>query len=406
MGNRLTETNYLGTATYAYDPADRLTSVTPPGGSPVAYAYDANGNEVSAGGAAYAYNLANELVSASVGNTTQTYAYSGDGVRLSAATGSQASKTVRYTVDRAFALPTVVAETDGSGGLIRRYAYGLALLSQTTSNKGPYWYHEDALGSVTDVTGGSGTPLWWGEYQPYGQLRESGATSQAPLNPFLFTGQYQDGATGLYYLRARQYDPSTGRLLSVDPAALNIYDPYQSTYSYAAGDPVRFVDPAGRDCVPATASAPTDVLGCLVAGAGAAAEAGLAAAGTAVAYVGALAIVLGTALQGDTPPPAQAAPMPSPVPVPGLSPEQLRSYWRLLGYLNPDAHGFRQGGGGDTPGWCKAHPALCSVLLGVPVATLTAGYVLSGGEPGDRSPGGEPEYQPLGQSQCPGSRGR
>ena len=118
---------------------------------------------LNAASSTYAYNLANELVAATVGSTTQTYTYSGDGVRLSAATGSQAARTTQYVVDRAFALPTVVAERDGSGKLLRRYVYGLALLDQTTSNKGPYWYHEDGLGSVSDITSSAGTPLWWAE---------------------------------------------------------------------------------------------------------------------------------------------------------------------------------------------------------------------------------------------------
>ncbi|MGC8634208.1 MAG: RHS repeat-associated core domain-containing protein [Candidatus Limnocylindrales bacterium] len=170
--------------------------------------------------------------------TTQTYTYSGDGVRLSAATGSQAAKTVRYVVDRAFALPTVVAETDGNGNLLRRYVYGLALLNQTTPNKGPYWYHEDGLGSVSDITSSAGTPLWWAEYQPYGQLRASGSTSQAPLNPFLFTGPY--------YLRARQYDPTAGRFLAVDPVSALATSPYGSAYAYVGHNPTNAVDPSGR----------------------------------------------------------------------------------------------------------------------------------------------------------------
>ena len=247
VGNRLTQTNYLGTASYAYDAADRLTSVTSPGSAAVPYTYDANGNQRSAGSSTYAYNLANELASASVGSTTQTYAYSGDGIRLRAATGSQASNTTQFVVDRVFALPTVVAERDGNGKLIRRYVYGLDLLNQTTANKGPYWYHQDGLGSVSDITSASGTPLWWAEYQPYGLLRESGSTSQAPVNPFGFTGQYQDGPTGLYYLRARQYDPTTGRFLTVDPAAPATTSPYGSSYAYVGDDPTNAVDPSGKD---------------------------------------------------------------------------------------------------------------------------------------------------------------
>ncbi len=86
LGNRLTEVNYLGTTTSASDLADRLVSTT-------------------------------------VGTTTETYSYSGDGIRLSAATGSQAARTVRYLVDRTLGEGSVAIERDGANKTLRRYAY-------------------------------------------------------------------------------------------------------------------------------------------------------------------------------------------------------------------------------------------------------------------------------------------
>ena len=75
VGNRLTETTYLGTKTYAYDAADRLTSVTGPGTSPtVTCTYDNNGNQTGAGPNTFAYDLADRLTSATVATKTETYA--------------------------------------------------------------------------------------------------------------------------------------------------------------------------------------------------------------------------------------------------------------------------------------------------------------------------------------------
>ncbi|MBI2777378.1 MAG: RHS repeat-associated core domain-containing protein, partial [Chloroflexi bacterium] len=219
VGNRRTETTYLGTRTYAYDAADRLVTTTAPGGAVTAYTYDANGNQTSAGATTYAYDLADRLVSATVGTTTETYTWSGDGIRRSAATGPQAARTVRYLVDRAFGLPEVALERDGANKTLRRYTYGLDRLSQTTPTKGPFWYHADGLGSVTDITSATGASLAWTEYTPFGTIRPSGATSQAPVNPFRFTGEYRDSTTGLYHLRARAYDPTTGRFTAVDPVS-------------------------------------------------------------------------------------------------------------------------------------------------------------------------------------------
>lgn len=247
VGNRLTETNYLGTTTSTYDAADRLTGTSAPGGVVTNLTYDANGNELSAGTTTYAYDLADRIVSASVGATTESYTWSGDGIRLSAATGSQAAKTVRFVVDRAFALPQAVIERDGANRTLRRYVYGLDLLSQTTPNKGPYWYHHDGLGSVVNITSTAGSSLAWWEYQPFGLPRAFATTSQAPANSFLFTGEYRDAATALYHLRARQYDPGIGRFLAVDPKLPSIQGPYVSTYVYAMNNPGRLVDPSGRD---------------------------------------------------------------------------------------------------------------------------------------------------------------
>ncbi|MCL4369113.1 MAG: RHS repeat-associated core domain-containing protein [Actinobacteria bacterium] len=181
-----------------------------------------------------------------VATKTETYAWSGDGVRLTATSGNGPSGTARFLVDRAFDLPTVALERDGNGKLVRRYTYGLDLLAQTTPTKGPYWYHHDGLGSVTDVTSSSGTSLWWMEYTPLGAPRASASTSQSPTNLFRFTGEYADTPTALYHLRARQYDPSTGRFLSTDPVSQAIGDPSVGSYVYVRDNPTNRTDPSGR----------------------------------------------------------------------------------------------------------------------------------------------------------------
>jgi len=54
----------------------------------------------------------------------------------------------------------------------------------------------------------------------------------------------------LYYLRARYYNPLTGRFLSRDPEAGNHIDPKTlHKYLYVGGDPVNAMDPGGRDAL-------------------------------------------------------------------------------------------------------------------------------------------------------------
>jgi RHS repeat-associated protein len=67
------------------------------------------------------------------------------------------------------------------------------------------------------------------------------SSPQPTANPFLHNGEQAD-PTGLYYLRDRCYDPSTGRFLGVDPAG-------GSPYRYADNNPVSNSDPSGRDTI-------------------------------------------------------------------------------------------------------------------------------------------------------------
>ncbi|WP_374213917.1 RHS repeat domain-containing protein [Streptomyces sp. A3M-1-3] len=62
-----------------------------------------------------------------------------------------------------------------------------------------------------------------------------------------FVGGTRDGATGLTHLGAREYDPATGRFISVDPL-LVIEDPRQlNPYTYGHSNPLAFSDPAGTE---------------------------------------------------------------------------------------------------------------------------------------------------------------
>lgn len=62
-------------------------------------------------------------------------------------------------------------------------------------------------------------------------------------SPFLFHGQWFDYDTGLVYLRARFYDPSTGVFLVRDPEG---YEDSTNLYAGMANNPVSYRDPSGR----------------------------------------------------------------------------------------------------------------------------------------------------------------
>src|SRR5207253_4753716 len=101
------------------------------------------------------------------------------------------------------------------------------------------YYHTDQLGSVRAITDSSGSVVEQYSYDPYGNVNASGVLSQV----FQFAGQYTDTESGLYYLRARFYDPIVGQLLGRDPLVASTREPYV----YAGNNPLNSVDPSGED---------------------------------------------------------------------------------------------------------------------------------------------------------------
>jgi len=94
------------------------------------------------------------------------------------------------------------------------------------------------------VRGGHTAPVVTYAYDVFGELR---GQSGVPDDVMLFTGEQYDakarrfnaGDPGLYYLRARYYDPTIGRFLSQDPL------PGGNLYAYVGGNPTNFSDPSG-----------------------------------------------------------------------------------------------------------------------------------------------------------------
>ena len=109
-----------------------------------------------------------------------------------------------------------------------------------------YYFHEDSLGSVRNITTAGGQTEWTYSYEPFGTARtETKNDTMAPDNTVRFAGELLDADAGLYDLRARMYAPAEGRFLSVDPRPASSETPFEASYAYAAGNPVRFLDPSG-----------------------------------------------------------------------------------------------------------------------------------------------------------------
>lgn len=89
-------------------------------------------------------------------------------------------------------------------------------------------------------------------YRPYG-TQQSGPTNKGPG----YTGHVNDPATGLVYMQQRYYDPALGRFLSPDPVAPSPGNVFNfGRFTYANDNPVRNVDPDGKECRAATKTSP------------------------------------------------------------------------------------------------------------------------------------------------------
>jgi RHS repeat-associated protein len=98
------------------------------------------------------------------------------------------------------------------------------------------YYHPDQIGSVRAVTNEYAEVTATRTYDPYGRPTTATTTSD-----FGYAGQYTDAETGLQYLRARYYDPSTGQFLNRDPMVSSTRD----VYGYASRSPLTLADPSG-----------------------------------------------------------------------------------------------------------------------------------------------------------------
>ncbi len=139
----------------------------------------------------------------------------------------------------------VIAEYDHDNFLLRKYIYGpgadepVCMIDVVDSNS-VYYYHYDGLGSVVALSDSAGDTVQTYEYSIYGQVAAS--EPEFLTNPYMFTGRRFDIETGLYYYRARYYNPYIGRFLQTDPVG---YGAGINWYLYCGNNPLAFVDPSG-----------------------------------------------------------------------------------------------------------------------------------------------------------------
>jgi RHS repeat-associated protein len=177
-----------------------MASLTPSGSSELYYGLAVVGGDTATAGSTSG-------VTYNVDDNGNLLAYD---TNVSAALAPAGSQTGGTGVDSAAAL--FIASAGSCGGTTTTTA-GTTTTTVATTTTQP---------TTTTTSGGEG----------------GGTTATTPL---LWAGQYQDPTTGLYYMRARWYDPTTGEFLSVDPDFNQTLD----AYGYADENPLDGTDPSG-----------------------------------------------------------------------------------------------------------------------------------------------------------------
>jgi RHS repeat-associated protein len=226
-------------AELTYNAAQQVIERDPTSGPTITYAYDNNGARSSAtqsspaASTTYSYDPAGVL--AEVDLPTRTVAYETDARGLRQTRTSSSTEDYLWSTARSLS----VLMMDGNN----LYVYGpsptpIAQIDQSTDEAS--YLHTDLIGSVRATTDETGATLGTQTFTEFGSpLSSTGSTG----TPFGFTGNWTDQDTGMIHLRARDYDPTTGQFISVDPALEDTRQPY----TYAGNDPIQFTDHTGLD---------------------------------------------------------------------------------------------------------------------------------------------------------------
>ena len=246
----------LGTLTYAYDLAGRRTQMggsyaqigLPLGVSEAEYNannqltewgtaslfYDANGNMTSDGVNSFNWNARNQM--SSMNASAVSFQYDPYGRR---AGKTVAGITTNYLYDGA----NIAQEISGGSPIANLLSGGIDEVFTRTDSSGTANFLTDALGSTINLTNSSGSSLAQYAYEPFGNTT---VTSGSSTNSYEYTGRENDGA-GLYFYRARYFNPSMQRFISEDPLQFGANS--VNFYEYTYDSPLDYKDPSGKQLI-------------------------------------------------------------------------------------------------------------------------------------------------------------
>jgi RHS repeat-associated protein len=183
----------------------------------------------------YTWDYRNRLTKVTSGSQVVEYLYDAEDKRVGKKING--TTTEKYVYDGA----DIALVVDSAGTLVERYLFGDGVDNVLSREKGGavVWSLGDRQGSVVDLVDEGGNVLNHFVYDSFGN-RTGDTTVEFR---FGYTGRELDGETGLYYYRARYYDPTMGRFISEDPAGFGAGD--TNLYRYVGNNPTNATDPSG-----------------------------------------------------------------------------------------------------------------------------------------------------------------
>ncbi|MET9914305.1 RHS repeat-associated core domain-containing protein [Streptomyces sp. NPDC006476] len=263
VGNRTKQTDHGTGALAGSDATTTYTHNDPNTGRPHAVqSATITGGANNGRKSSFRYDDAGNTTKRTIGATAQDLTWDDEG---HLATLTEAGKTTSYQYD-ADGNRMITKDADGTQTLTLPGNNELKIKADGTKEGVRYYTHEGQTVAVRTSSGFSfllpdqqGTAMaavtmttlavTRRKQLPFGQLR-SQQTETIPGTRGFVGGT--DDPTGLVHLGAREYDPTLGQFISVDPI-INLDNPGQmNAYSYAHNAPVTTSDPtgqcAGSDC--------------------------------------------------------------------------------------------------------------------------------------------------------------
>ncbi|MBB5774985.1 RHS repeat domain-containing protein [Nonomuraea jabiensis] len=251
-GNRTKETwhGLAGAAdtvrTYTYPAAGqgqhRLSSVGQTGAAGArtdTFGYDQVGNTTTRkigtnAAQTLTWDIESRLEKVADGTKTATFVYDANGNRLLRRDNSATTLYLPGGME--------LKRTSTATSATRYYTHGGATVAMRTSSGGVYFLAPDHQGTGQISINGNTQAIAQRRTLPFGGLRGSSGIWQGDHG---FLGVGINDSTGLTHIGAREYDPATGRFISVDPV-MAMTDPQGfNGYAYSSNNPVTWSDPTG-----------------------------------------------------------------------------------------------------------------------------------------------------------------